>query len=173
MLQFTAILPKYYKVLVVFNTYPFKMSCVPNVSCTQSVLPLLSCMFGFGTAALRWLPWWPLIDWWQPAAASLYFSNATLWLLSPPVFPQSARIGGCRVTLVAFVRLFSTLSDWRQPAATFQWPDCAVWLGGQKVLSKADSKQGTSWCQYLAHPDLLPSTPPLPFFLSTPKNWKK
>ena len=102
------------------------------------VLPLLSCVFGL-RAALPWLlvAILLLIDWWHPPAGSLYCDCSVLLCF--------LRVPALEDVESHWLHL-STLSDWRQPAATFQC--CAVWLGGQKVLSK----QGTSWCQYLSQP---------------------
>ena len=120
---------------------------------SNCVFPLLKCLFGLGAAAaLRWLPWWPLIDWWHPPALSFcYTPNATLWLLCPPrrVLPQSACVGGCRVTLVAFVH-----PEW---LGTTSWHNSMVqllphvWLGDKSFFEKADSKPhpGVNICPML------------------------
>ena len=117
----------YYTSLYSFCIHIAQMSCVVNaVSSRQCVvLPLLSSMFGLAAAAaLRWLPCSP--DW-------LVTPTCRLSILQ--MLPCDCCVLLCFLRVPALEDVeshwlhLSTLSDWRQPAATFQ---CCVWLGGQR-----------------------------------------
>ena len=119
-----------------------------GVCSTQSVLPLLSCMFVLGAAALRWLPWStmvPLIDWWHPPARRLSptvivsLPILQLWLCPPLMcllrVPASQDVESHWLHLSGFSPLW-VIAD--NQLLRFQCSDCLPalaqgWLWGQKL----------------------------------------
>ena len=83
-------------------------------------------------------------------------NSPTAVVSSSHVLAQGACVAGCRVTLVAFVRLFSALSDCWQPAVTISTlclPPCPTpgVIVGTKASCKLDTAVGTSWCQLVPY----------------------
>ena len=126
---------------------------------TQTVLPLLSCMFVLGAAALRWLPWStmvPLIDWWHPPARRLSptvivsLPILQLWLCPPLMcllrVPASQDVESHWLHLSGFSLLW-VIGD--NQLLRFQCSDylpalAQGWLLGQRLHA--------SWTQQWAHP---------------------
>ena len=129
---------------------------------TKSVLPLLSCMFVLGAAALRWLPWStmvPLIDWWHPPARRLSptvivsLPILQLWLCPPLMcllrVPASQDVESHWLHLSGFSPLW-VIAD--SQLLRFQCSDCLHalaqgWLWGQKLHASC-TQQWASWCQF-------------------------